>query len=171
MFTIFFQEKFVKEKITGKLVKLYELAIPNSRVEILTLEEKNGLYKAILKINSGGRISYREVYVSKDGKLLTEGVIFVDESINSIQRFKNFVDCLYDKGVRIYGLTNDTATLLQLNILGRYSSKLLIPCDNMIEECKKVGITLFPTVVYNNTGYPGVRNIDFFVALTNCSFS
>lgn len=165
----FLEESKSKEIIKQKLVKFYSLSIPNSKVEILSLEEKDGMYKCVLRITSQGRENYREVYVSKNGKILTELVVLVDESINSIQKFKDFVDCLYEKGVRIYGLTNDSATLLQLNILGRYSSKLLVACDNMIQQCQQLGITRFPTIVYNNTGYIGPLNIDFFASLTNCT--
>jgi len=160
---------FVKKgQIERDVIKFYELAFPNSKVEVVSLSREHGLIKAFLKITQNGQPGYREVYVSNDGKVITESIIYLQESTERIQKFKDFVDCLYDKGARVYGLSNDTATILQLNLLGRYSPKIYVPCDNRINECIQMGIKSVPTFVYNNTGYPGVLTIDYIANITGC---
>jgi hypothetical protein len=160
-----------KEEVAKEVKKLYELANPGAQIEIVTTLEESGLYKIVLKSTGPTGITYREAYVTKDGKLLTENVILVKESTKQIQMFKDFVDCLDEKGVKIYGLNNSTATLLQLNILGRYSGKLYVSCDGAnLQTCLNAGIQQIPSVVYNNDIYPGVKTIDWFAQQTGCKF-
>lgn len=160
-----------KEEVAEEVKELYELANPGTQVEIAAILEESGLYKLILKSTGPAGITYREAYVTKDGKLLTENIILVEEFTNQIQMFKDFVDCLDEKGLRIYGLNNSTATLLQLNILGRYSGKLYVSCDGAnLQTCLNIGIQQIPSVVYNNNVYPGVKTIDWFAQQTGCKF-
>ncbi|MEM7821581.1 MAG: hypothetical protein QXX38_02080 [Candidatus Aenigmatarchaeota archaeon] len=157
-----------KREVENKIKSLYELANPGAIVEVVGAFEESGIYKIILKIRDVNGITYREVYVTKDGRLLTEGVIFVEESIVQIEKMKKFVDCLDEKGVRIYGVTNQTATLLQLNLLGRYSTKLLIACDLNLERCLAANITQVPSVVAGRIVDVGIKNIDWFERVTGC---
>jgi len=88
---------------------------------------------------------------------------------------KNFVDCLYNKGLRVYGATQtnntaiNSATLLQLNILGRYSPKIYVSCDgDNLQTCIQIGLQALPSIVYNNTAYPGVYSAEYLANLTGC---
>ncbi|MEM5804993.1 MAG: hypothetical protein QW156_02785 [Candidatus Aenigmatarchaeota archaeon] len=159
------------EEIKQKVKNLYELANPGVTVEIASVTEESGLYKIILKAIDMGGINYREVFVTKDGKLLTEGVVLVEESIKQITRLKDFVDCLNEKGVKIYGLNNNTATLLQLNLLGRYSLKLYVSCDgDLVQNCIQANVSQVPSVVHNNKVEPGVKSIDWFEKISGCKY-
>lgn len=170
---------FLKFDTEQKVKRFYELVFPDSRVEIVSLKEESGLYKVLAKITSAAGISYQEAYVTKDGKLLaaTDSTILVESSIEQIGKAKDFVDCLFDKGVRIYGLLNQTAnpagvqaTLLQLNILGRlYSPKLYVSCDReLVQQCLNKGITTVPSVVIGENIESGLKTIDWFVNKTGC---
>ncbi|MFH1623066.1 MAG: hypothetical protein ABIA12_00900, partial [Candidatus Aenigmatarchaeota archaeon] len=112
-----------KEAIEANVKELYELAIPGTTIEVIATTEQNGMYKIVMKASDTSGTSYREVYATRDGKLTTESMILVDESIVQMKKLKGFVDCLDEKGVRIAGINNQTATLLQLNLLGTYSPK------------------------------------------------
>jgi hypothetical protein len=168
-----------KSAAEQKVKKFYELIFPDSKAEIISLKEESGIYKILVKITSAGTVSYQEAYVTKDGKLLStsESTILVESSIEQIEKSKNFVDCLFNKGVRIYGVLNQTenqqgaqATLLQLNLLGRfYSPRLYVSCDaELVQQCLDKGITIVPSVVIGKDIEPGVKTIDWFENKTGC---
>lgn len=167
----FFKEKEVVEKVR----KLYEIANPGSTVEVVSIKEEGNLYKLLLKISMFGGTNYLETYVTKDGRYLSENVIFVKESIERMEKMKKFVDCLFDKNVRIFGAMNtnvseiNTATQLQLNILGRYSGKIYVSCDgDAIQQCINIGLTSLPALVYQDQAYYGVFTAEAIANLTGC---
>ena len=165
-----------KQAIASKVKTLYELANPGTRIQVTGIDEQSGLYHVVLKAISPTGTTYREAYVTKDGKLLTEGVIYVENSTRSIKAFKDFVDCLYDKGLKIYGVLNRTqnpqgaiGTYYQLNMLGRYSGKLFVDCDGTaVKNCLQANVTRVPSVVFNGKIYSGVKTVDWFEKETGC---
>jgi len=168
----YFQELNVKKKIEKEIVDLYNLLFPQVRFTVENIKSENGMYKVLLK---GTDNSYREVFVSNNGNILTETVIYVKQSIESITRMKDFVDCLDSKGVKVYGMiqSNNTdinqLTLLQLNILGRYSPKIYFSCEGEnLNVCIQKGITSLPAVIYQDKVYEGVKTVDFFSNITGC---
>ena len=169
----FVLEKIDKPKIQQRIKDFYELAIPQSSITIESIKKESGMYKVLLKVTDKSGINppnYLEVYVSKDGNLLIPSVIFIKESTEQIKKLKDFVDCLDSKGLKVYGLSNQTATLLQLNILGRYSGRLYVPCDDQqVVNCLNANVSQVPSIVYNGKAYPGVRDINFLSNLTGCT--
>ena len=166
---------FQKSSVAENVRKLYELALPGSSVSVESVSDFGNLYKILLKVSTQQGTNYLEVYASKDGKYVTESIIYVRESVQQIEKMKNFVDCLFDRGLRIYGATQtnntaiNSATLLQLNILGRYSPKLYVSCDgDNLQACVQIGLQALPSVVYNNTAYPGVYSAEYLANLTGC---
>ena len=166
---------FQKSSVAENVRKLYELALPGSSVSVESISDFGNLYKILLKVSTQQGTNYLEVYASKDGKYVTESIIYVKESVQQIEKMKNFVDCLFDRGLRIYGATQtnntaiNSATLLQLNILGRYSPKLYVSCDgDNLQACVQIGLQALPSVVYNNTAYPGVYSAEYLANLTGC---
>jgi len=168
-----------QQGVEQNIKKFYELAIPGSTAEVVSLTESNGVYKSLVKVTSSSGVTYSEGYVTKDGKLLTqsESVILLEESIKQIGNSKNFIDCLYNKSVRIYGVVNQTAnpvgaqaTLLQLSILGRlYSPRLFVSCDDQfIQNCLNQKISEVPSVVIGKDIDAGIKTIDWFVNKTGC---
>ncbi|MEM5868057.1 MAG: hypothetical protein QXG39_09100, partial [Candidatus Aenigmatarchaeota archaeon] len=89
-----------KTEVKNRIKTLYELANPGTNVEVISLTEESGLYKALIKAVGVTGTNYAEIYISKDGKLLTQNVIFVEQSIQQIKRLKDFVDCLDSKRVK-----------------------------------------------------------------------
>ena len=164
--------------IEKNLKNLYELANPGTTAEIVTLTSQGNLFKVLVKLSSVNvNPSYVDVWITKDGKFLTQNVIFVKESVGQMQNLKEFVSCLYNKGVRIYGSLNQTtspqgsqATLLQLNLLGSYSPAIYVSCDADLQGCLSAGITQVPTIVINNTGSVGAKDIAALEQLSGCKF-
>jgi hypothetical protein len=153
---------------------LYELSNPGSTVEVLSLTDDSGLYKAVVKVVGPSGTKFAEAWVTKDGKYLTQSVIFVKDSVKQIEQGKNFIDCLHSNGLRIYGVTNEStqagiATLMQLNTLGIYSPRIFVSCDgDLLPNCLVAGITQAPTTVYGNDSYAGVLTIEQLSSITSC---
>jgi hypothetical protein len=161
--------RFPRAPVEQRIKEFYELVIPGVAADVLSLEEESGLYHAVVRIVAPDGVSYREIYVSKDGKLLTETMIYVERSIEQIRRMKSFVECLDGKGVRIYGWSNQTATILQLQLLGRYSPLLFVSCDGqLVQRCIEVGVTEIPSVVMDRRVEPGLKTLDWFAKETGC---
>ena len=160
-----------KDTIAANVQSLYELANPGASVQVVTVTEQNGLYKVVLKASDSTGTTYKEVYATKDGKMITESMILVEESIAQMKKLKDFVDCLDGKGVRIAGISNQTATLLQLNVLGTYSPKLFVDCEADINACIAANVTQVPSVVIGQYVDPGVKNTDWFQRVTGCKLS
>ncbi len=166
----------IKQKVLNEIKDLYEVANPGYKAEIISAIDISGIYKIVLKLSGPSDSTYIETYVTKDGKLLTQSVIYAEESLKKIQSLKNFVDCLNQKGLKIYGITNQSyseegayATSLQLNLLGRYSPIIFVSCDgDRLQTCVNNGITQVPSIVYNGRVYPGVKTVDWIANLTGC---
>lgn len=162
------------DDVSSKVESLYELTNPGVNVSIVKIDKVSGMYKVLFKaVDVVGGTTYQEVYITQDGELLTENMILVDQSIAQLSRIHNFVDCLEGKDVRIAGITNQTATLLQFNVLGGSyaTARLYLSCDGeFAQQCIASNITEVPTVVYQDLRYPGVQTIEFFENLTACKF-
>jgi len=163
-----------KSSVAENVRKLYELAL-GSPVSVESVNDFGNLYKILLKVSTQQGPNYLEVYTTKDGRYVTESIIYVKESTKQIEKMKNFVDCLFDRGLRVYGATQtnntaiNSATLLQLNILGRYSPKIYVSCDgDNLQACIQIGLQALPSIVYNNTAYPGVYSAEYLANLTGC---
>ena len=142
-------------------------------VSVVKIDETSGIYKVLFKaVDVAGGVTYRETYITQDGKLLTENVIIVGQSITQLSKVRNFVDCLASKNVRIAGIVNQTGTMLQFNVLGgSYATRLYLSCDGeLAQQCVAANITHVPAVIYEGAGYSGVQSIQFFENLTACTF-
>ncbi|MEM5797224.1 MAG: hypothetical protein QXD72_01720 [Candidatus Aenigmatarchaeota archaeon] len=159
--------------VSSQVEKLYELINPGIDVSVVKLDQVSGMYKVLFKaVDVAGGVTYREAYITQDGKLMSENMILVEQSIAQLNRIRNFVDCLAAKDVRIAGISNQTATLIQFNLLGgSYATKLYLSCDGeLAQQCVAANITQVPAVIYQGKGYPGVQSIQFFENLTACKF-
>lgn len=159
--------------ISSQVEQLYELVNPGIDVTTVKVDQVSGMYKVLFKaVDVAGGVTYREAYISQDGKMLTENIILVDQSITQLNRIRNFVDCLDGKNVKIAGISNQTATLLQFNVLGgSYATKLYLSCDGeLAQQCVNAGITQVPATIYEGQGYPGAQSMQFFENLTSCKF-
>jgi len=157
-----------QDDVLNRVKTIFELSNPGTTINIENVKEESGLYKILLKAKTQTGDTYSEIYVTKDGKFLIQNPISVEDAINNIKKLNALTDCLYAKGVRIYGLTNDTGTLMQFNILGKNSLKLFVFCDNILEQCINAGITEVPSIVINSTIYKGARTAEWLAQTAGC---
>jgi hypothetical protein len=161
-----------KDAVAANAKSLYELVYPGVDISVLTATEQNGMYKVVLKAVSPSGTTYPEVYVTKDGKLLTENMVLVDESISQMRKMRVFVDCLDSKGVRIAVVANQTSTLLPVtNVLGVYGQKLLFDCGTNLDACISANVTQVPSVVIGQYIIPGMQTADWFSRVTGCELN
>ncbi len=153
---------------------LYELANPGITAEVVSLTEDSGLYKIGLKVTGASGTNYIESWMTKDGRLLTQNMVFVKDDINQMRKTKNFVDCIYGKNLRIYGLLNQTIspeiaqlTSQQLGIFGNNWPKVYSDCQSNLQACLNVSQT-FPFIVFNNQLLQGVKDIPTLENITGC---
>jgi hypothetical protein len=158
----------------GKKAKtLYELTF-GGNVDVISTTEENGMYKVIIKvIDYLGRTSMLEVYMSQDGKLVSDRVFKLDEFTTSLEKQKLFIDCLDKEGLKIYGVSNSNVTALLLQqILGgsRFLDKIYVDCDVNLQECLDAKVKVAPSIVYQKEVYEGAKTIEWFENKTGCKF-
>jgi len=159
----------------GKKVKdLYELST-GANIEIISVLKESGMYKVILRATDiTGNSNVIDVFVTQDGKILSQNIVKVDEFVSSLNKQKEFIDCLSGKGLKIYGISNNTATQLQLvQVLGgsRFLSKIYVDCvDSNLQVCLDAGVTTVPSIIYRGEVYEGVKTLDWFENTTNCVY-
>ena len=159
---------------TGNAVKSVEdvfSLLTDGKAEILAAkEEAFGLVKVTVKTGTtGSNINAQEVYVTLDGSMITTSVVKVDDYKRSLEADKAFAQCLFDSGIRVFGLLNESASVLQTQILGTFGSRVFVDCSGNVEACLQLGVGQFPTTIYNGSGYPGIRPLQAFTQLTGCA--
>ncbi len=144
--------------------------LTDSDAEVLSVkEEAPGLFKVVVRTGgTGTSVNAQEIYVTGDGSFISTSIVKVQDYKNTLEADKKFSQCLLDSGVRVFGLANESSTLLQVQTLGAFGSRVLVDCSGNVAACQQLGVQQFPTSVYNNTGYPGVQPVQSFTQLTGC---
>ncbi|HLD39274.1 MAG TPA: hypothetical protein VJB05_03105 [archaeon] len=159
-----------QQTASSTIKQIYDLQFETNS-EVLAVNDTNGIYKMVVRFNDPtGKSTTQDIFVTKDGKLFTNTLVSSDSYLSFLNTEKNFAECLQIKGVRILGQANDTATLQQIQALGTYAYKIFVSCDGTNEAaCQQIGITKYPTTVYNNTAYTELYTPAFYSQLTNCT--
>ena len=161
-----------QQEAVQKVKTLYEVTNPGTNITVSKIDEVSGMYKVLFKVvDNTGAVTYRETYITKDGELMSENMVLINQSISQITKIHNFVDCLDNKNVKIFGISNHTGTVLQFNILGGvYSTKLYVSCDgDLAQQCVNIGVDTVPSVFYKNKAYSGVQSLESLQNLTSCA--
>jgi uncharacterized protein YpmB len=159
-----------QQQAIDKLKAVYEL-ITESNVEVLNVEEVSGMFKVLLRTGgtTGDRIE--EVYITKDGRLITDKIIVTEDYKTSLEDQKAFAECLKDKGFLVFGQSNEPNTIQQLQIIGSFSYKIYVDCvDANLQACQQIGIQEIPTIIYNRMNYTGVKTREWIETLTGCKY-
>ena len=163
--------KVSTSEASKKVKDLYELAF-GTNVEIISVTEESNMYRVIARAtDSLGQTSVIELYMSQDGKLVSDKVVKVDEFTSNLKKQSDFIDCLDKKGLRFYGVSSDNVTQMQANsVLGgsRFLSKIYVDCYDNMKECENAEIKVVPTIVYENKTYEGFKTLDWFENKTGC---
>lgn len=159
-----------QQQALDKLTDVYEL-ITEAEVEVLSVEEVSGVYKVLLRLKGTLGDTLEEIYVTKDGSLITDKIIDTEDYKTRLENQKAFTECLKDKNLLVFGQSNEPNTIQQLQILGSFSYKIYVDCVGaQLEACQQLGIQEIPSFVYDGKIYTGVKTIDWFESLTGCEF-
>ncbi len=140
--------------------------------EILSVKDESGLYKVAVRVTDvTGRSAVQDVFITKDGVLFTDQpLIKVGDFIATLNKQKNFSLCLSTANVRLLGQGNDLTGFRQL--LGSFTGSIYFDCgasQQNLQQCQQAGVQSVPAVVFNNTIYPGFRDVNFISSLTGCA--
>lgn len=164
-----------QQKVSEKVLDAYSLANPGANLEVMNVEEANGLYR--IRLSTGqGKGTYQTVYATKDGQMITQGLTNLTQYRKQLQNRKDFLGCLRNNSVKIYGAlqVNNTqvkkATAMQIQLLGgaNYLNNIYVDCSNNIKACAQQGVQTLPSVQYNGKVYPGVKQYQWFQKNVGC---
>jgi hypothetical protein len=151
-----------RSDIALQVKDLYELSTGKS-IDKVDVIRDGWLYKATIYIVG---MDPTTIYLSLDGRIIAENTIDAIEYKASLDRQKSFIDCLYSKGLKIY-LSDSNESLSQMQVFGggRLPTRLSIDC--VVNMC---GIASYPSIIYNNQTYAGVKQLAWFESTTGCKF-
>ena len=145
--------------------------LTESEVEVLSVKDEGYVYRLLIRLKLRDGDVIRELYVTKDGKFLTENIMDVPETMTRLGKEKDFAECLSSKGLIIFGQKSEPNTLQQLLVIGNYANKIYVDCTEAnLQACQQLGIKEIPSIVYNNQIYTGVKSLEWVESLSGCKF-
>lgn len=161
-----------RQVVKEDLKRVYGLLTGND-VEVLTLTDEGNVYKILLRLKLPGGDVLREVYTTKDGRFFAEAdnVFEVSKFLENLEREKEFAECLDEKGLLVFGRSNEPNTVQQLLVIGNFAKKVYVDCAGAnLQACQQLGVEKIPTIVYNNKSYAGLKPRNWLINLTGCEF-
>jgi hypothetical protein len=159
-----------QDSATQKIKDIYKI-LTDKDVEILSMKAESGIYKVVIRTTDyAGAPIVQDIFITTDGKFITDKLLDAEQYRASLSNSKDFITCLSGKGVRVVGQSNNNYTLAQMQLLGSFGYRIYFDCigDN-IQTCQQLGIKTIPSVIYNQTIYEGIKPVEWFEQLTNCT--
>lgn len=144
--------------------------------EVIETNSKNGLYEVILFMEE----QEIPIYITKDGEnlvsltplsLITDQQAPEEYSEEDLEKISVFIDCLAEKGVKIYGANWCGWTKkLVVETLGGFNiaSPIYVECTENEELCSQEVETGYPTTKINGVLYEGERTFEGLSEVTGC---
>lgn len=161
-----------QRQVLENVESVYEM-LTESDVEVLNVKDEGYVYKAILRLKLVGGDVLREVYVTKDGKFLSEAgnVLEVSVLTERLEKEKGFAECLREKGMIVFGQRSEPNTLQQLLLIGNFANNIYVDCVGAnLQACQQLGIQEIPSIVYQDKIYTGVKTVEWIGSLTGCEY-
>ncbi len=91
----------------------------------------------------------------------------------SPEELNDFVNCLKEKGMVIYGADWCPYTVQLIDLLGGKEAvgSMYIDCEEQQELCQEKGIMGYPTILINDNKYKKERTLSDFAEITGCEIS
>lgn len=156
------------------LMNFYEMS-GAEELSLKSVEEMSGIYQ----VNFEYKGAIVSIYITKDGKFAgSMAPIIFDEpapqeeySEEDLEKISVFIDCLAEKGVKIYGANWCGWTKkLVVETLGGFdiAAPIYVECTENEELCSSEGITGYPTIKINGELYTGPRTFEGLSEATGC---
>ncbi len=158
-----------RAKAEESVKELYKV-ITGSDAEILKTTEQNGVYKMAVRFkNTNGQDTVQDVFVTKDGMFFTDRLLELQAQKSLLINQSAFSQCLFDRQVRVFGLSTDAVTQAQLQALGAFSGRLYVDCGGQnLATCQQLNITQVPVIYSNGTLLQGPLNLQWFEQNAGC---
>lgn len=146
--------------------------------------EENGLLYEVLTEYQGEQ---RPVYVTVDGRYLFLSAFNTSKELPkrtmtpvptqtatqppySTEELQQFVDCLDQAGLKIYGAKSCGYCQQLVNMLGGYDvvDPIYVECSENQQLCQEKGIEYYPTILINGSKFEGSRNYQALSQATGC---
>ncbi|MCX6818173.1 MAG: hypothetical protein NTU57_04940 [Candidatus Aenigmarchaeota archaeon] len=161
-----------QQKVVDSVVATYR-TLTESDVEALTVKDEGNLYKILLRLKLADGDVLRETYVTKDGRFFSEAgsVIEISSFMETLDKEKNFADCLKEKKFVLFGQKSEANTYQQLLVIGNFANKVYFDCTGTnLQACQQIGISTIPVIFYNGQNYTGVQTRASIESLTGCKY-
>jgi hypothetical protein len=144
-----------------------------SEIEIVSVSEESGVYKLEVKIEEEF-----SVFATKDGKHLFPQGFDMTQEIETPEikpvvlptNIENFISCLEQEGVRIYGSKTCPYCQDLVMMFGGYEliDPIYVECPEEQELCAETKTGLVPEVQIKGELYEEERTLDNLAQATNC---
>lgn len=130
----------------GQLVqRLY--AASHGAVAIQAIVLESGVFRVTVAPTAQGAKPF-DVHLTRDLHTLFPQAKDLGAQLQATALDRVFGDCLKAKGLRVYGDPNHAQTQRQLAEIGAYGLPLLVDCAGHPNDCKVLGQTTLPLVMY-----------------------
>ncbi|MFW6194842.1 MAG: hypothetical protein ACOC5L_04910 [Halobacteriota archaeon] len=175
-------EELSAEEAKNKVIDYVNenLVMPGTNASAVSVEEENYVYEVLTEYQG----EQQSVYISSDGKYLFFVALNTSEELPemtpvptetatqppySTEELEQFVDCLNESGVEIYGRTGCPACQQQLSTLGgkEVAEPIYNDCANENVDCSD--IEYVPTIIIGDKEHVGAMTIEELSKATNCT--
>ncbi|MCJ7450496.1 MAG: hypothetical protein MUP58_02040 [Candidatus Nanohaloarchaeota archaeon QJJ-9] len=158
----------ITEEKAGRLVE-EALEARGAEVSIESVSTEGDLYKVFVKSEE----DINSIFLTRDGKYIVQNPINASDYTQKAKAMSDFLGCLREKDLTIYGKSNLNATKTQIKILGGPNNMrgLYQELDNQTtQKLVNQGVKTIPVTVHNGKIYQGVKTAGFYKEITNCSY-
>ncbi len=142
----------------------------NKEVEVVAVDKESDLWK--VTVTDGNTTSV--FYLTSDGKYILPALIDVDGFVREARARKEFINCLSDRGVKLYGDKNERWTVAQASILGgfQYLGTIFHQIDNeTVAYLLSRNVSVIPVFEINGNFYQGLKSIEEIENITGCKLN
>ncbi|MFO7968301.1 MAG: protein disulfide isomerase family protein [Archaeoglobaceae archaeon] len=157
------------------------LVEPGTKASAVSVEERTYVYEVLTEYQG----KQQPVHISKDGRYLLFEPLNTSEELQmetpvptetatqppySTEELQQFVDCLEQEGMKIYGAETCGYCQDLVNMLGGYDvvDSIYVECTENQQLCQEKGIEVYPTIIIDGSEYQGARSYQAFSQATGC---
>lgn len=167
--------KLKLDQAQNKIEEVYQLYL-GEKPNIEKKKELKNFYKFSISLNqsNGTEKIYDTLFLTKDGKYLVEDPLARKNYIESLKTRSEFIQCLKNNELVIYGKNKTPEVQYQINILkgSLHTSQIDKIYKEMDKRIKRRllsrNITRIPAYKVNDKYYSGIKQINWFEEMTGC---
>lgn len=157
----------VRERVQDQLVAYMQLTRKTALLPLGARREGEVLSVAVA--TRGQRPVVDRLITTKDGRILLENALDLDQQIRRLGNDRRFVGCLMNAGVRLFINSTNALDRRQLAVIGQFSNSIRTDCARAGKaECAKLKIKKTPMWLIGTTRVEGAKPRSWLEAATTC---